>query len=238
MTRSTFAGFLLLALLGAPPLARADDQAAPPKKLGTVAFANSCAPQAQESFERGVALLHSFAFVAGEQAFREALERDPACAIATWGIATIRIGNTFAVGASPEDAQRALEAIERGRAIGAKTERERAYIEAIAAYYDQFGERLQRTRIQALADAFEALAKRYGDDDEARIFSALYLTASQSPADKSYGRGVEGRGHPRGAIRQASRSSGRRAVSHSQLQLSGNRAEGAAGGAVLCRYRS
>jgi hypothetical protein len=187
MTRSTLAGLLLLALLGAPPCARAHDEAAPPKKLGTVAFANSCAPQAQESFERGVALLHSFAFVAGEQAFREALDRDPACAIATWGIATIRVGNTFApTGASPEDAQRALEVIDRGRAIGAKTERERAYVEAIAAYYDHFAERLQRARIQALADAFEALANRYGDDDEAQIFSALYLTASQSPADKSY----------------------------------------------------
>jgi tetratricopeptide (TPR) repeat protein len=192
MIRSTLAGFLLLALLGAPPCARAHDEAAPPKKLGTVAFANSCAPQAQESFQRGVALLHSFAFVAGEQAFREALDRDPGCAIATWGIAAIRIGNTFApTGASPEDAQRALEAVERGRAIGAKTERERAYIEAVAAYYDHFAERLQRARIQALADAFHALAQRYGDDDEAQIYSALYLTASQSPADKSYARALK-----------------------------------------------
>ena len=83
-------------------------------------------------------MLHSFAFVAGEQAFREALERDPGCAIATWGIAAIRIGNTFApTGASPEDAERALEAIARGRATGAKTERERAYIEAVTAYYAQ-----------------------------------------------------------------------------------------------------
>ena len=61
MTRSALIGFLLLALLGAPRPARAHDDAAPPKRLGTVAFANSCAPEAQESFERGVALLHSFA---------------------------------------------------------------------------------------------------------------------------------------------------------------------------------
>jgi hypothetical protein len=84
-----------------------------------------------------------------------------------------------------------FEAIERGRAIGAKTERERGYIEAIAANYDHFAERLQRARIQALANAFEALAQRYGDDDEAQIFSALYLTVSQSPADKSYARALK-----------------------------------------------
>ena len=191
MTRSALIGFLLLALLGAPQPARAHDDAAPPKRLGTVAFANSCAPEAQESFERGVALLHSFAFIAGEQAFREALAHDPACAIATWGIATVLVGNTFAIGPIAEEAQRAFAAIERGRAIGAKTERERDYIEAIGAYYDHFGERLPRARMQSLADAFEALANRYGDDDEAQIFSALYLTATQSPADKSYGRAVK-----------------------------------------------
>ena len=144
MTRSALIGFLLLALLGAPQPARAHDDAAPPKRLGTVAFANSCAPDAQESFERGVALLHSFAFIAGEQAFREALAHDPACAIATWGIATVLVGNTFAIGPIAEEAQRAFAAIERGRAIGAKTERERDYIEAIGAYYDHFGERLPR----------------------------------------------------------------------------------------------
>jgi hypothetical protein len=191
MIRGALACSLLLALLGAPPPARADEDGVAPRRLGTVAFANSCAPQAQESFERGVALLHSFAFVAGEQAFRDALNRDPGCAIATWGIATVLIGNTFAVGPTPEEVQRAVEAIDRGRAIGAKTARERDYIEAIAAYYDHFGERLQRARMQSLADAFEALAKRYGDDDETQIFSALYLTASQSPADKSYGRALK-----------------------------------------------
>jgi hypothetical protein len=191
MTRSALIGFLLLALLGAPRPARAHDDAAPPKRLGTVAFANSCAPEAQESFERGVALLHSFAFIAGEQAFREALAHDPACAIATWGIATVLVGNTFAIGPIAEEAQRAFAAIERGRAMGAKTERERDYIEAIGAYYDHFGERLPRARMQSLSDAFEALANRYGDDDEAQIFSALYLTATQSPADKSYARAVK-----------------------------------------------
>ena len=39
---------------------------------------------------------------------------DPTCAIATWGIATILIGNTFTVGPSPVDAQRAQDAIDHG----------------------------------------------------------------------------------------------------------------------------
>ena len=182
---------ILLGLFAATPLANAHDGGAPPTKLGTVAFANSCAPAAQGSFERGVALLHSFWFAEGEKAFREALDRDPTCAIATWGIATILIGNTFTVGPSPVDAQRAQEAIDRGRTIGAKTQRERNYIEAIAAYYDHFAERANSARMRSLSDAFEALVAHYPDDDETQIFDALYLTASQSLADKTYARALK-----------------------------------------------
>lgn len=82
----------------------------PPEQLGTVSFTNSCAPAVQAPFERAVALLHSFWWQEGEKAFREVLERDPDCAIATWGIASILIGNVFATGPTPAAAQRAQEA--------------------------------------------------------------------------------------------------------------------------------
>ena len=196
MRGARFLSFMLVLLFPFGALTASHAAAAPMagpanEKLGTVAFANSCSPEAQESFERGVALLHSFAFAAGEKAFREALDRDPACAIATWGIATILIGNTFALGPSPENAERAVAAIERGRAIGAKSQRERDYIEAIAAFYERFLERPQAARMRSLADAFEALAARYKNDDETQIFSALYLTASQPLSDKSYARALK-----------------------------------------------
>jgi hypothetical protein len=196
MRGALFLSFLLvlsspLGARAASPAAAAPEAGPVSQKLGTVAFANSCAPEAEESFQRGVALLHSFSFTAGEKAFREALDRDPACAIATWGIATILIGNTFALGTSPENAERAIAAIERGRAIGAKTQRERDYIEAIAAFYDRFLERQQAARMRSLADAFETLAARYKDDDETQIFSALYLTATQPLSDKTYARALK-----------------------------------------------
>ena len=196
MLSALFHSFLLVFLLAfstlpASPAVSAPETSPAGQKLGTVAFANSCAPEVQESFERGVALLHSFSFAAGEKAFREALDRDPACAIATWGIATILIGNAFSLGPSPENAERAVAAIERGRAIGAKTQRERDYIEAIAAFYDRFAGRPQAARMRSLSDAFEALAARYQDDDETQIFSALYLTASQPLSDKTYARALQ-----------------------------------------------
>ena len=156
------------------------------EKLGNVSFPTSCDRKVQAQFDRAVAMLHSFWFQQGEKAFREVLERDPSCAVANWGIAAILIGNTFAGGATVEDARKAKEAIQRGHLIGAKTERERFYIEAISEYWDRFSDRPHSARMKSLADAFEVVANRFPKDDEAQIFYAIYLTATQSPNDKTF----------------------------------------------------
>src|SRR6266508_3914823 len=161
-------------------------QQKPPEQLAKASFQTSCDPKVQPQLDRAEAMLHSFWFQQGEKAFREILERDPNCAIANWGIAAILIGNTFGGNATAQDAQKAKEAIQRGRLTGAKTERERFYIEAIAEYYDRFNDRPHGARMKSLADAFEVVAKRFPKDDEAQIFYAIYLTATQSPTDKTF----------------------------------------------------
>jgi hypothetical protein len=160
------------------------------QKLGTVAFANSCAASVQPELQRAVALLHSFWWKEADDAFTEVLAHDGGCAIATWGIATVAIGNPFGTGATPATAQKALVAIAQGRKIGAKTERERGYIGAIAAYYDRFDQQKPAQRLRALADAFAVLSEKYPDDDETQIFFALYLTATQPPTDKNLSRAM------------------------------------------------
>lgn len=157
-----------------------------PEQLGTVLFPTSCEPAVQAQFTRSVALLHSFWFNEGEKGFNEVLAKDPNCFIAYWGIAAVLVDNTFVGGATPEAAKKAQEAIERGRALGVKTERERMYLEAVAQYWQDFANRPHGIRMKALSDAFEQLAKRFPDDDEAQIFSAIYLTATQSPSDATF----------------------------------------------------
>ncbi len=155
--------------------------------LGKVTFPTSCDPKVQPAFERAVAMLHSFWYSAGEQAFRDVLKDDPGCAIATWGIASILMSNPLAgQGASPKGAEQAQAAIDQGRRIGAKTERERDYLEAVAAYYSDFGMRPERERQLSRAKAYDKVAQRYPDDDEAQIFSALYLASTQTQADQTY----------------------------------------------------
>jgi hypothetical protein len=156
------------------------------EKLGKVSFANTCAPAVQEDLTRAVALLHSFAFRDAEASFQKAWTTDTQCAISGWGIASALIGNTFAIGPNPQQAQVAKDAISRARGIERKSEREKNFIEAIGEYYENHPAKPHMQRMKALSDAFEAVARRFPEDDEAQIFSAVYLTATQSLTDKTY----------------------------------------------------
>jgi len=155
-------------------------------QVGNVSFSNSCAPAVQADLASGVAMLHSFWFSAGEQVFRDVLARDPKCAIAYWGIASLLMLNPLSgVGPLPKDAEKAQAMIALTREIQT-TPREHAYVEAVGAYYQDWASRPERERQQARSKAYEALAASYPDDDEAQIFSALYIAGTQSQADQTY----------------------------------------------------
>jgi hypothetical protein len=155
--------------------------------VGKVAFANSCSPAVQTDLLRGVAMLHSFWYTAGEQTFRDVLAKDPGCGIAAWGIASLLMSNPLAgVGPSAKDAEKAQAALEQGRKAGAATEPERDYIAAVGAYYEDWANRPEKARQAARSKAYEALAAKYPKDDEAQIFNALYLAGTQSQADQTY----------------------------------------------------
>ena len=154
--------------------------------VGKVEFPNSCSPAVQDQFLRGVAMLHSFYYSAAQKAFEKVAAEDNSCAIAAWGYASILMLNPLqGIGTSPNNAQLAQEAIDKGRKMGA-TQRERDYLEAVAAYYEDFANRSERERQLARAKAYEALAGKYPDDDEAQIFYALYLAATQTASDQTY----------------------------------------------------
>ena len=169
------------------PSARITCHPPPGEKLGTVHFETSCAAAAQPAFDRAVSLLHSFEFGAAISSFDAALEADPTCGMTQWGVALSRWGNPFTVGArSAAQIKNGLAAVERARAIGATTERERAYIDAVANLYADGERRPQRARVEAYRDAMGQLARRFPDDTEAPIFYALSLTAAEDINDKTY----------------------------------------------------
>jgi len=157
------------------------------EKLGVVHFSTSCNRAAQKEFDRAVALLHSFQFSRAMQGFDAALNNDSTCGIAYWGIALSQWSNPFAAGIKDtSQLQGGQKSLELGKTTSAKTERERAYIAAVGMLYDDFDKTPQRARLLAYRDAMSALAAKYPTDNEAQIFYALAIAASEDPADKTY----------------------------------------------------
>ena len=157
------------------------------ERLGTVDFKTSCTAPAQQSFQKALAYLHSFEFGPAISGFTDATKTDPQCGIAWWGIAVARWTNPFVVTIRTQaQVAQGLDAVTRGRQAGAKSERERDYLEAIARLYTDGATVDQRTRLLAYEKAMAALAAKYPDDPEATIFWALSLAASALPTDKTY----------------------------------------------------
>jgi tetratricopeptide (TPR) repeat protein len=159
----------VLAQTGDLPKGKSTDE------LGRVVFQTSCTAQAQAQFERALAMLHSFFFPETIKAFSAVAETDPNCAIAYWGIAVSQRPNPLVGPFDAATLKRGLEAVQKGKTIGAKTERERDWLAAIEEFYKDYDKVDQDTRAKNYEKAMEALAKKYPDDVEAKIFYALAL---------------------------------------------------------------
>src|SRR5436189_5747266 len=143
--------------------------------FGRVLFKTSGTPQAQKEFERALAQLHSFDFPDTLKSFAAIPQTDPGCAISYWGLAVATRPNPLV---GPWDAatlKRGLDAVEKGEAIGAKTQRERDWLAAIKEFYRDFDKVDQDTRTGNYEKAMEALTKKYPGDVEAKVFYALAL---------------------------------------------------------------
>jgi Tfp pilus assembly protein PilF len=185
---------MALATIAAVAMAAAFGQsasAAAREDLGKVHFETSCKPEAQQHFDQAMLYQHSFWYRASQKSFEEALKADPECAIAYWGIALSLLYNPHVAPPAKNLAEGAA-ALEKGKALSAKTQRERDYIDALGAMYADYDKVDHRTRVLAYLKAMEQLAQRYPNDDEAQIYYALALNVAASPADKTYANQLKG----------------------------------------------
>ena len=164
----------------------ADDE-----KLGKVNFDTSCKPDAQKLFNQGMLYQHSFWYRASQRTFEDVVKADPECGIAYWGGALSLLWNPH-VPTPVKNLADGAAMIAKGKSVGAKTQRERDYLDALGVMYADYEKVDHRTRIVAYAKAMEQLAQRYPDDDEAQIHYALALNTSASPADKTYAGQLKG----------------------------------------------
>jgi tetratricopeptide (TPR) repeat protein len=166
-------------------------QDAAEEQFGKVHFSTSCNEAAQRRFDRAMRYQHSFWYRPATEIFEEALKADPECGIAYWGIALSLLLNPH-IPPPKDNLALGLATLEKAKSIGAKTQRERDYVDALLAFYAGDDKVSFGQRVQAYLKAMEALAARYPDDDEAQIGYAITLNVAASPNDKSYANQLKG----------------------------------------------
>src|ERR1017187_8067237 len=151
-----------------------------PERLGTVTFPTSCQAAVKPAFVRALALLHSFAYDASEQAFRDVAGRDPGCAIA------MSLFHQLWEPPAGEELREGAKQVRRALEIRAGSLRERQFIEALNTYYRDPEHEAPAVRAERYARAMADVARSNPRDAEAQIFYALALIATAPPADKAH----------------------------------------------------
>jgi tetratricopeptide (TPR) repeat protein len=166
--------------------AQAPHQHSAPEKLGKVSFPISCQPAVQQEFNRGVALLHSFAYANAETAFRSVSRRDPKCAMAHWGIAMSHFHQLWEPPISPTTIPGDQKEIQLAKQIGTGSDRERKFINALGLLYEDAASVPYCTRALDYERAMSILALENRDDIESQVFYALALLSTALPTDTTH----------------------------------------------------
>lgn len=144
------------------------------EQFGHVSFANSGTPAAQSDFLKAMALLHDFEYPAAAAAFRRAQSTDPGFAMAYWGEAMTFNHPLWA----QQDLKAARTALEKlaptaaARRVKAKSDREKAYLDAVEILY---GEGSKEERDLRYASAMAKVHESYSDDVDATAFYGLSI---------------------------------------------------------------
>jgi tetratricopeptide (TPR) repeat protein len=153
--------------------------------IGMAHIDTSCNEEAQNEFDRALALMHSFWYVEAEKGFRKAAAADSKCGMAWWGVAMSNLHPLWAP-PTPDELRAGVEGAQKARQVGARTDREKAFIHAIHTYYADSDRLDHRARMIAWERAMAKLASDYPEEREAAIFHALALLGIAEPTDKTY----------------------------------------------------
>jgi tetratricopeptide (TPR) repeat protein len=173
------------ALLAAPRPTVAQDHVHV-EELGSVSFPVTCNAEAQELMHRAVAMLHSFWFPEALRTFESAAAADPGCGIAHWGAALSHFGNPMGGGSGAESQALGWASAQRAQQAGARSERDRAYVDAAVALFRDHDRLDNRARMRAYEGAMQAIVELHPEDTEARIFHAIFVVANAPPTDLTF----------------------------------------------------
>jgi len=156
--------------------------------MGTIDFPVTANDQAKPHLERGIKLLHHMTYPEADKEFAAAIEADPDCAIAYWGKAMAIVHPVWSDVPNELQLKAGWDLIKEARTRSSKTERESAFIETLAVYFENAWEREEKDRLIDLDQAWDKLQKQFPKDVEAATFFALFHLAPARflPPDASY----------------------------------------------------
>jgi tetratricopeptide (TPR) repeat protein len=155
------------------------------EEVGSVQFSTSCSKDVTASFNRAVALLHSFQYEKTREAFSEIAGHDSTCAMAYWGIAMSHYHGLWDSGDLPAGRIALRKAQEIAASTPSTTPREKSYIYALAEIYQEDGKD-KTVHAQAFEQKMAELQAAFPDDSEAAIFHALSLAITAPKTDKTF----------------------------------------------------
>lgn len=154
--------------------------------LGKVEFAISCEPHVQKDMNRALALLHHMMYAQAQQLFDALASQHPNCAMLHWGKAMALFHPLWPVIPSDEKLAKGAAALEKAHTIDAITQREKDFIHAVKAFYDNWQTSSYSDRITAWETAQKKLHGDYPDDVDAAAFYALSHLATAAKDDQSF----------------------------------------------------
>src|SRR5512135_3248164 len=134
MHTSAWLPMMLLGWLVALSCAHALPPTAAAAPAGPVHFPVSCDASVQPDFDRAVTLLHHMTYPQARAAFQAIADRDPGCAMAQWGIAMTLFQPLWPTRPSAAELQLGWTAVQKARALPPPTAREKAFLDAAAAF--------------------------------------------------------------------------------------------------------
>lgn len=175
---SLAAVFLAAGMAAVAPAGAQDHASHPP---GSVDFRASCAPPARAELDRAIALLHHMTYPRARESFEKAGALDARCAMAHWGVAMTLFQPLWPTRPGPADLRRGWTEVETARRLGPGTERERALVEAAAAFFADPDSSDYWRRIRRWEQAMERACSAFPDDaDVAALYAMAHLAVAPS----------------------------------------------------------
>jgi len=141
--------------------------------LGRAHMDISCSSSVAVDFDRALALLHNFWYSRAFDRFTQVAAREPGCAMAYWG-AAMTYNHPFWDPPSQADEAAAWALVQKGLAAQEASRRERLYLAAVAALFNDAGAGSKPLRDRQYRDAMAAAYAEF-PDNETKLFYGLSI---------------------------------------------------------------